>query len=92
MNNNSITKKDIRQAFAGYSDCYHIETIKRGKAYKIQYYKGFHSSNIVNSILRHRIYNWDCFKQTFLIALNPKMAEGCLHYNMKIVNGEVVPE
>lgn len=89
--NNSITKKDIRQAFSGYSDCYYIKTLKRGKAYRIKYYAGFHSNNIINSILRHRIYNWDPIRQTFIIALNPKMAENCLHYNLKIINGEVTP-
>lgn len=88
----SITKKDIRGAFSGYNDCYCIETIKRGKAYKIKYYKGFHSNNITCSLLRHQIYNWDCWKQTFLISVDPKMSEGCCYCNMKIVKGELVPK
>ena len=88
----TITKKDIREAFHGFANFYIIETIKKGKAYKIIYYAGFHSNNITSSLLRHHIYNWDPIQQTFIVGVNPKMAENCLGYNMRIVRGELVPK
>ncbi len=86
-----ITKKDIRESFSGYVDCYLIETIKRGKAYKITYYNGFHSNNIMCSLLRHNICNWDPLKQTFFVSTEPKLIKNCLHYNIACSeNGEFI--
>ena len=62
-----MTKKEIMQAFAGFSDNYCITTIERGKLYRVNYYKGFHRSNILHSLIRRNIFNWEPLKQVFFV-------------------------
>lgn len=63
-----MNKQQINQAFTGYSDSYCITTIIRGKKYLIKYYHGFHSSNIIHSILQRNIHDWDPITQTFIVS------------------------
>ncbi len=65
----SITKKDIRHAFAGYENYYYIHTVKRGVAYVIQYYYGFPVFNMVyNSLLKNNISKLDTSKKLFSVG------------------------
>ena len=64
----SITKKDIRQAFAGHENFYYIHTVKRGIAYVITYYYGFPVFNMFfHSLLKNNVHDLDTSKKTFSI-------------------------
>ena len=66
----TITKKDIKQAFKGYDNFYHIHTVKRGICYVISYYYGFPVIPMIySSLLRHNINKWDAGKRLFTITV-----------------------
>ncbi len=65
----SITKKDIRTAFYPDDNHYHIETIKRGKKYKIHYGVNFNRSNIFHSLIARYINDWSVWGRTFIVSV-----------------------
>lgn len=65
----TVTKKDIRMAFHGSDEHYHIETIKRGKTYRIYYDASFDKANIQHSIISQYISHWMVQGRIFIVSV-----------------------